>query len=150
MRYEFDSADIPAEGYDAQCSNCGNIFFVAPQLPETAAATPAPIASATAQVAIACPQCGAVYQFDSQDVPEAGYDAQCTQCETIFLVAPHTVAPFEPTATEAWDAPAAPASDEETSFASVNALLGQAEGTRRLGTHGGPRTASPPRAGRRG
>ena len=30
-RYEFEAADIPAEGYDAQCTSCGHIFFVSPE-----------------------------------------------------------------------------------------------------------------------
>ena len=30
-RYEFDAVDIPAEGYDAQCTSCGHIFFVSPE-----------------------------------------------------------------------------------------------------------------------
>ncbi len=29
--YEFDATAIPADGYDAQCTNCGNVFFVAPE-----------------------------------------------------------------------------------------------------------------------
>ncbi len=151
MRYEFDAADIPAEGYDAQCSNCSSVFFVAPEGPVAAASENFGVTQADAsivpqvsvQIAIACPQCGAVYQFDSLDVPEAGYDAQCTQCESIFLVAPHTVAPYEA-------APAAPApvgADDETSFASVNELLGQAETSPQQGGHAAASMAGHTHAG---
>ena len=35
-RYEFDAADIPAEGYDAQCTSCGHVFFVQPEGTEPA------------------------------------------------------------------------------------------------------------------
>jgi predicted Zn finger-like uncharacterized protein len=87
--YEFDASVIPAEGYDAQCTHCNAIFFVAPEAP------------AAAQVSVSCTHCGAVYQFAAADVPPGGYDAQCTQCQGVFFVSadgagPPAMPPVEP------------------------------------------------------
>ena len=49
-RYEFEAADIPAEGYDAQCTSCGHIFFVSPEgdAPSRAMEMPTPAPEALA------------------------------------------------------------------------------------------------------
>lgn len=86
-RYEFDAAAIPAAGYDAQCTTCNGVFFVAPQQEVPA---PAP------QVAVSCSSCGAVYQFAASEIPPAGYDAQCTQCQQVFFVGPASISPVPP------------------------------------------------------
>ena len=86
-RYEFDADAIPAAGYDAQCTTCNGVFFVAPQQEVPAA-----------QVAVSCNNCGAVYQFSASEIPPAGYDAQCTQCQAVFFVGPATIAPATPVA----------------------------------------------------
>src|SRR5689334_22530055 len=94
-RYEFDAAVIPPSGYDAQCTQCGNIFFVAPASAVAApppapaapppAPTPAPPVVVAERVAVTCQHCGAVYEFAASDIPAAGYDAQCTQCKGVFF-----------------------------------------------------------------
>ena len=56
-KYQFDASAIPAGGYDAQCTNCGGVFFVAP-----AVAEPPPIS-------VTCVHCGAVYQFPASAIP---------------------------------------------------------------------------------
>lgn len=77
-KYEFDSAAVPPGGYDAQCTTCGNVFFVMPEgLPD-----PSQIVTAT------CTNCHAVYQFAASAVPPGGYQAQCTQCQAVFFVGP--------------------------------------------------------------
>lgn len=37
---------------------------------------------------VSCPDCGAEYQFDSSAIPAKGYDAQCTNCSSVFFVEP--------------------------------------------------------------
>lgn len=96
--YEFDAAMIPAEGYDAQCTTCNAVFFVAPAVNDSVALANAPVAvpvapSAGGLVAVTCGQCGAVYQFSAADIPAGGYDAQCTQCQTVFFVSADGQAP---------------------------------------------------------
>jgi len=88
-QYEFDSSAIPAEGYDAQCTSCDSIFFVEPEVEGTAA--PKVAEEVADEVSSTCPHCGAVYQFATEDIPETGYDAQCTQCDGIFFVSPGTL-----------------------------------------------------------
>ncbi|MBI5509521.1 MAG: zinc-ribbon domain-containing protein [Deltaproteobacteria bacterium] len=83
-KYQFDSSAIPAAGYDAQCTSCGGVFFVAP----AAAAAP--------PVSVACVHCGAVYQFEASAIPAEGYDAQCTQCNKVFFVSAGGGAPQPP------------------------------------------------------
>ncbi len=78
-QYAFDAAAIPAAGYDAQCAQCGHVFFVAP---ENVTYT-APV---EAQISVACTRCHAVYQFPAAAIPPGGYDAQCTQCQAVFFV----------------------------------------------------------------
>lgn len=78
-QYEFDASAIPAEGYDAQCTSCANVFFVAPAAEAVDAAGPI-------RLSIACPTCQAVYQFAASEIPPEGYDAQCTQCAAVFFV----------------------------------------------------------------
>jgi predicted Zn finger-like uncharacterized protein len=75
-KYQFDSSAIPAGGYDAQCSSCGTVFFVAPEAP------------AEELVSASCSHCGVVYQFPASAVPPTGYDAECTQCHNVFFVSP--------------------------------------------------------------
>jgi len=77
--YEFDAAAIPEAGYDAQCTTCGNVFFVAPDAPPHHDGEPV--------VSVSCSGCGAVYQFAPSAIPAGGYDAQCTQCHAVFFVA---------------------------------------------------------------
>jgi predicted Zn finger-like uncharacterized protein len=72
-QYEFEAAAIPPGGYDAQCTTCGNVFFVAGE-------------PAEAQLTVACSSCSAVYQFPVSAIPPGGYDAQCTQCKAVFFV----------------------------------------------------------------
>lgn len=93
--YEFDAAAIPAEGYDAQCTHCSAVFFVAPERSEAvnAVAPPEPAGVASTPqldpnrvLTIGCPSCGAQYQFPARDIPAGGYEAQCTQCQSIFFV----------------------------------------------------------------
>lgn len=95
-KYEFDAAAIPADGYDAQCTGCGHVFFVAPESPASAPA-PEPVAKAAAEptppaadelITVSCGSCGAQYQFASSAIPIEGYDAQCTQCQAVFFVSP--------------------------------------------------------------
>ncbi|MEZ4272127.1 MAG: zinc-ribbon domain-containing protein [Myxococcota bacterium] len=43
--YEFEASQIPAEGYDAQCTHCASIFFVSPQLASPPSEPPSPVAS---------------------------------------------------------------------------------------------------------
>ncbi len=100
-QYDFEASAIPPGGYDAQCTTCNNVFFVAPEPTE-------------AQLSVSCGKCGAVYQFPVSAIPPGGYDAQCTQCQAVFFVsanpapeaaaAPATVADAAPIPT----APAAP------------------------------------------
>ncbi len=71
--YAFDASAIPASGYDAQCTSCGGVFFVAPE---------------PAEVSVTCTGCGAIYQFAATAIPAGGYDAQCTQCRAVFFVSP--------------------------------------------------------------
>src|SRR5262245_37075892 len=71
-RYDFDAAAIPAAGYDAQCTRCNQVFFVAPEPQATISAT--------------CRQCGARYEFAPAAIPAEGYDAQCTHCQAVFYV----------------------------------------------------------------
>ena len=73
-KYQFDASAIPPEGYDAQCTNCGSVFFV------SAAAVETP------PISVSCVHCGAVYQFPASAIPPEGYDAQCTQCNNVFFV----------------------------------------------------------------
>jgi hypothetical protein len=82
--YEFDASVIPAEGYDAQCTHCNAVFFVAPETP------------VSPQVSVSCSHCGAVYQFAAADVPAGGYDAQCTQCQGVFFVSADGSVPTSP------------------------------------------------------
>lgn len=93
--YEFDASAIPAEGYDAQCTHCSAVFFVAPERSEAvtevapstpAGATPTPQLDPNRVLTIGCPSCGAQYQFPARDIPAGGYEAQCTQCQSIFFV----------------------------------------------------------------
>jgi predicted Zn finger-like uncharacterized protein len=79
-QYKFDASAVPAQGYDAQCTRCATVFFVAPEEPE-------PTPAADPQVSIACQHCGAVYQFPASAIPAQGYDAQCTRCQKVFFVA---------------------------------------------------------------
>src|SRR4051812_18274552 len=72
-QYEFDAAAIPAQGYDAQCTSCGNVFFVAPETPP-------------GQISVTCQNCQAIYQFAASAIPAGGYDAQCTRCQAVFFV----------------------------------------------------------------
>jgi predicted Zn finger-like uncharacterized protein len=85
-KYQFDASAIPAEGYDAQCTGCGGVFFVAPEKPPDE------------QISVACKHCGAVYQFPASAIPAEGYDAQCTQCQQVFFVSATSEQPeFQPT-----------------------------------------------------
>jgi hypothetical protein len=86
-KYEFEASAIPAGGYDAQCTSCGNVFFVSPE-------GPAP--DANALVTVTCASCGALYQFAASAIPPGGYDAQCTQCHAVFFVSPAGAAPPRP------------------------------------------------------
>jgi len=72
-KYEFEASAIPAGGYDAQCTHCGNVFFVAPEGGEE-------------QISISCTKCKTVYRFPASAIPEGGYDAECTQCHAVFFV----------------------------------------------------------------
>lgn len=91
-QYEFDASAIPESGYDAQCTTCNAVFFVHPDPDHPKAAAPARAPVAPDQVVISCQHCGAVYQFSANDIPAAGYDAQCTQCQGIFFVSPDNAA----------------------------------------------------------
>ena len=71
--YEFESSAIPSEGYDAQCTHCNHVFFVAP-------------AGGEKLIAVTCANCKTVYRFAASAIPAEGYDAQCTQCEAVFFV----------------------------------------------------------------
>lgn len=82
-KYQFDAAAIPAAGYDAQCTSCGNVFFVAPKQADAEPGT----------VSVSCVHCGAVYQFPASAIPPEGYDAQCTQCHKVFFVTAQGPAP---------------------------------------------------------
>jgi hypothetical protein len=75
VQYEFEASAIPAQGYNAQCTHCGNVFFVEPVAP-----------AQPSLVSVSCKHCGAVYQFEAAAIPAEGYDAQCTQCQGIFFV----------------------------------------------------------------
>lgn len=92
--YEFESSAIPAEGYDAQCTSCNAIFFVKPELEGDVPQDSVPEQIDEDEVSATCPHCHTVYQFASSDIPEAGYDAQCTECDGIFFVSP--AMPAEP------------------------------------------------------
>lgn len=94
-QYEFEASAIPAEGYDAQCTSCSAIFFVAPERSAAAAPADAP------QVSVSCSHCGAIYQFAASDIPAGGYDAQCTQCQGVFFVSPDAAGPTPPGTFEA-------------------------------------------------
>ena len=88
---------IPAAGYDAQCTTCNAVFFVAPEK-STTASTPLQgigddIADVNKLVSVTCSHCNAVYQFSASDIPAGGYDAQCTQCQSVFFVSPQAVQP---------------------------------------------------------
>lgn len=87
--YEFEVSSIPADGYDAQCSSCGSILFIKPKPDGTTTVDKVPGRESTVpadEVSVTCPQCAAVYQFAKVEIPEGGYDAQCTQCEGVFSV----------------------------------------------------------------
>jgi predicted Zn finger-like uncharacterized protein len=63
---------------------------------------------APAQISISCSHCGAVYQFAPSAIPAEGYDARCTQCQSVFFVSAQPVAPAPiPLAAPAAAAPAA-------------------------------------------
>ncbi|OGQ78844.1 MAG: hypothetical protein A2289_11580 [Deltaproteobacteria bacterium RIFOXYA12_FULL_58_15] len=94
-KYQFDAAAIPEQGYDAQCTGCGGVFFVAPDKP-------------VEQISVTCHHCGAVYQFAPSAIPAAGYDAQCTQCQKVFFVAAPGVAPPSAPSRAAPTTPSAP------------------------------------------
>ncbi|MBI3178812.1 MAG: zinc-ribbon domain-containing protein [Deltaproteobacteria bacterium] len=72
-QYQFEPTAIPAAGYQAQCTQCGQAFFVAP-------------AAVEVEVSVACSRCGVVYRFPAAAIPAQGYDAECTQCHNIFFV----------------------------------------------------------------
>ncbi len=108
-RYEFDASAIPAEGYDAQCTKCNHVFFVSPggnappppapaPPPPVSVQTPAPAPVQPELITVTCPSCRAAYQFPADSIPEAGYDAQCTQCQGVFFVGVGEPAPLAPTA----------------------------------------------------
>lgn len=80
--YEFSSTDIPPDGYDAQCTNCSAVFFVAP-----VATNPGMTVPIEPVVTIDCPGCAARYQFPASEIPAGGYEAKCTQCGEVFFVA---------------------------------------------------------------
>jgi len=85
--YEFDAGSIPPTGYDAQCTNCAAVFFVAPPPPPAPPViTAPPPPAAPARISVSCNACGALYQFAPADIPEVGYDAQCTHCQAVFFV----------------------------------------------------------------
>ncbi len=79
--YQFDSSAIPARGYDAQCTNCSCVFFVEPE-----PTGQQPIPDANRIVTVGCPTCDSQYQFPAKDIASGGYDAQCTQCNSVFFV----------------------------------------------------------------
>ena len=111
-RYEFDASAIPAQGYDAQCTQCGAVFFVQPEkagasdtATPSAGGSSAPDAGggvAGGLIAVACGHCGARYEFSPSLIPAGGYVAQCTQCNGVFFVGP-------PTGTSETETPVAPA-----------------------------------------
>ncbi|MEL6544338.1 MAG: zinc-ribbon domain-containing protein [Myxococcota bacterium] len=80
--YQFSSSAIPEGGYDAQCTNCNAVFYVVPEPTGVHRVIPDP----NRIVTVACPNCDSQYQFPAKDIPSGGYDAQCTQCETVFFV----------------------------------------------------------------
>ncbi|MEM6733638.1 MAG: zinc-ribbon domain-containing protein, partial [Myxococcota bacterium] len=43
---------------------------------------------------VSCPECGAEYQFASSAIPPEGYDAQCTNCSTVFFVEPEVTGSY--------------------------------------------------------
>lgn len=122
--YSFDASAIPAQGYNAQCTTCSHVFFVAPEAPAAPVAQPAPQPAPSAQpapqpqptpqphpqppvdapITVACPTCQASYQFSPQAIPPGGYDAQCTQCSAVFFVGP----PAQPVQPLSLDTPKAP------------------------------------------
>jgi len=104
-RYEFEAADIPAEGYDAQCTSCGHIFFVSPEgdapsramemeipvqqepviaeepLAETVSEMETPIVDpvqemAATQVDVSVPEADEFPDFDDTDEPQLDVDDQ--------------------------------------------------------------------------
>jgi predicted Zn finger-like uncharacterized protein len=83
-KYQFEASAIPADGYDAQCTGCGGVFFVAPAVADSP------------PISVACVHCGAVYQFPASAIPPAGYDAQCTQCNKVFFVSAQGATPAAP------------------------------------------------------
>lgn len=119
--YEFDASVIPPEGYHAQCTGCGEVFFVKPEAAPAAAvqpevvavsqpaATPQPEPVAPALITVTCNHCGAVYQFAPSDIPAGGYDAQCTQCQSVFFVSTAAGEPPAPEPAPAEPAPVEPA-----------------------------------------
>lgn len=98
-KYEFDASAIPAAGYDAQCTTCNAIFFVSPDADGPPSAPPPTVGlKLSEQVAVSCNHCGAVYQFAAADIPQEGYDAQCTQCQGVFFVSVAGAAKVQPSA----------------------------------------------------
>lgn len=121
--YQFHPSAIPPEGYDAQCTNCSKVFFVAPE--EQGATDPDRI------VNIACPGCKAQYQFPAKDIPAGGYDAQCTQCNDVFFVSDEvdgsSAAPVpEPESPKPEPSPAEPTSISEPTAEETPVTVDQA------------------------
>lgn len=103
-QYRFEASKIPKEGYDARCLSCSHVFFVKPDPIESGGE------EVETEISAVCPHCDAVYEFTIDDIPEVGYDAQCTQCKGMFFVSPwfmqrqrgaeFVAAPVEPASSE--------------------------------------------------
>ncbi len=106
-KYQFDASAIPARGYDAQCTACGGVFFVAPEGPPDG------------QVTVSCLHCAAVYQFPASAIPAEGYEAQCTQCQQVFFVsATPPAAGTQPSSARTEPQPEAPTTRSEAEASS--------------------------------